>query len=83
MDPFLKMSIFDSNGLIYYVNPEDLFTSETEYTGKLIVIKDAQDSQGRHYIYCKSLGKNLKIYIYKPHFTSYIVDGTLRFIRKI
>ena len=83
MDPFLKMSIFDANGLIYYLNPEDLFTAENDYTGKLIVIKASQDSQGRDYIYCRPLGKNLTIYIYKPHFTSYIVDGTLRFIRKI
>ena len=64
MDPFLRRSIFDATGLIYYSNPNASFTAQQEYTGKLIVIKLVQDAQGRDYMFCKPLSTpSKKIYI--------------------
>jgi hypothetical protein len=84
MDPFLKRSLFRANRLIYFSNPNNLYESPNEYTGKLIVIKGVTDRQGRKYIFCRPLSRPfIRIYVFKTHFDSYIVDGTLQFIRKI
>ena len=76
MDPCLKGSVFESiDGMIYYNSSTSLHHANNEFYGKLIIV-----SAKKEFLFCRSLTNKFKrIYIYKKHFTGYIIDGTLQF----
>ena len=75
----LKNTIFNANGMIYYTAPTSLHHANNEFYGKLIIVSEKKDM-----LFCKSLiNKYKRIYIFKKHFTEYIINGTLEFLIKI
>jgi len=81
----LKNSIFFADSLVYFNTPNSYIESHNEFTENLIVVSEKKDHEGNYYIFCRNFVNgnkgNKRIYIYKHHFTNYIINGTLQFIK--
>ena len=79
MDRALIGQIFDAYDITVFRNPNNLYPSSQGFTGRIVLINSVFDNIGNHYYRFRPISRSQRnIYIFKNHFTSQVIDGSLQ-----